>query len=326
MRLRSWCTFPATGRSKLATMEEMTGAVKAMAGQLSAARTAPVGENGTAVVLFEGRAAGQLMRRLLGDQLSGTPPPRGTPAGRGPVPPSELASKLKQRIAPPFLNVWDDPSPKAWPGADPLFGAYDVDDEGVSGRRVDLVKKGVLEDLLMSRTPRKEILRSNGHGRGRPVAGAVRGRVGVLYVVGDKSGSVADQALHSRALKEARTAGQGVPVYVVRLIDTTGGEPGSRSPGVRPLVVVRLREGKEEPVRGISFPTLFPRSLKDLAATGRQPFVYNYLTSADGPVTVGGSPGTIISPSVLFKDVEVKKDTDKNPRPPLYPHPAFAEK
>jgi predicted Zn-dependent protease len=281
------------------------------------------------VVLFEGRAAGQLLRRLLADHLTGTPPPRAPASGRAaPLPSSDLARKLKQRIAPPFLEVYDDPRQEVGPDKTPLFGAYQIDDEGVAAERVSLVKKGVLESLLMSRTPRKEIQQSNGHGRGRAVAGAVRGRAGVLFVSAGSAG-LAEAALRARAVKEAKAAGKDTAVYVVRLVDSgaVGEEgPAAGGRGIRPLRVFRLRDGKEEPVRGISFSGLLPRSLKDIVALGKQPVVYNYLLGSEGHVTAGGAPGSVVTPSVLFKDVEVKKDTDKNPRPPLYPHPHFAEK
>jgi predicted Zn-dependent protease len=331
MRLRTWCVVQAADLQGLPPLAAMSKTVKAMAADLTAARKAPVPENGNAVVLFEGRAAGQLLRRLLGDHLSGTPPPKAGNAGRfGLVPTSDLASKLGQKIAPPFLEVYDDPREPLGPGKIPLFGAYQVDDEGVAAERVSLVKNGVLESLLMSRTPRKEIVRSNGHGRGRATAGAVRGRVGVLYVSAGKA-ALTDEALRARAVKEAKAAGKNTPVYIVRQVDATaaiGDESlsGPRAAGVRPLLVFRLRDGKEEPVRGISFQNLAPRSLKDLVALGKQPAVYNYLVGTEGPLSVGGAPGTLVTPSVLFKDIEVKKDTDKNPRPPLYPHPFFADK
>jgi TldD protein len=327
MRLRNWSTFQGASMQGLPTRAEMTRTVKAMAADLTAARKASIPENGNAIVLFEAHAAGQLMRRLLGDHLSGTPPPRTAAGARNLVAPSELASKLGQRIAPPFLQVYDDPREPLGPGKVPLFGAYQIDDEGVPAERVDLVKQGMLQSLLMSRTPRKEITRSNGHGRGRAVAGAVRGRVGVLYVSAGKA-ALSEQALRARAVKEARAAGKDVPVYIVRQLDSAAiaAEEGPRGSGVRPSSVVRLRDGKEEPVRGITFHNLVPRSLKDLVAAANQAVVYNYLTPQEGPVTLGGAPGSIVTPSVLFKDIEVKKDTDKHPRPPLYPHPAFAEK
>jgi predicted Zn-dependent protease len=332
MRVRTWTTFQAANPQGLPPLAEMTKGARALATDLTAARKAPIGDNGNAVVLFEGRAAGQLLRRLLADHLGGTPPPRAPAGGRAaPVPVSELASKLNQKIAPPFLDVFDDPREELGPGKVPLFGAYKMDDEGVAAERVSLVEKGVLKSLLMSRTPRKELVRSNGHGRGRPQAGAVRAKAGVLHVSAGKA-ALPEAALRARAIKEARAAGKDTPVYIVRHIDSTQavGEEAPSPPGgprgIRPLMVSRLRDGKEEPVRGITFANLLPRSLKDVVALGQQPAVYNYLAGSEGHPSNGGTSGTVITPSVLFKDVEVKKDTDKHPRPPLYPHPHFAEK
>jgi TldD protein len=319
MVLRSSTPFRATTLAGLPPLEAMEKTLKAMATELGAARKAPIGENGTAVVLFEGEAAAQLMRRLLGDPVSGTPPPR-SPSGRGSAPTSDLTSKLKQRIAPLFFEAYDDPREALGPGKAPLFGAYQIDDEGVPAERVNLVQKGVLESLLMSRTPRKEITRSNGHGRGRATSGAVRADIGVLHVSGGPA-ALADPALRARALKEAKAEGNA-PVYIVRAADFSGGS----AVVVHPRVLVRLRDGKEEPVRGVRFQNLLPRSLKDIVAVGKQPAAYNSLESGEGPVGFGGSPTTVITPSILLKDVEVKKDTDKHPRPPLYPHPSFAEK
>ena len=327
MPLRDGSTFQGATMADLPAPEAMNKTVKAMAATLSAARRAPVGESGAAVVLFDGPAAGQLLRRMLGDHLSGTPPPRTSGDGRsGGLPASELATKLGQRIAPPFLDVYDDPT-QAAPAGSPLFGAYQVDDEGVPAERVTLVSKGTLQALLMSRTPRKELLRSNGHGRGLARAGAVRGHPGVLVVSGGKAG-VSDEALRAQAVKEAQSAGKDTPVYIVRHLDTGGGEGFggvAAARGLRPLAVARLRDGKEEPIRGITFTNLLPRSLKDLVAIGKQPTVYNYLSGADGP-PAAGTPGTVITPALVFKDVEVRRDTGKHPRPPLYPHPYFADR
>jgi len=198
-----------------------------------------------------------------------------------------------------------------------LFGAYKVDDEGVPAERVSLVEKGVLKSLYMSRTPRKEIKRSNGHGRGLPQAGAVRARAGNMFVTAGKAG-LADEALRAKAVKLAKAA--GVPLYVVRVGEGRGGDDltdGGRG-GLRPLAVVSLRGGKEEPVRGITLEGLLPKALTDIVAVGREPFVYNTGAASGDEVAT-----SVVTPGLLFSDVEVRKDTAKHPKPPLYPHPHF---
>ena len=89
---------------------------------------------------------------------------------------------------------------------------------------------------------------------------------------------------------------------------------------VVPLVAYRLKNGKEEPVRGFTLEGMVPRALKDILAAGREPYVLNFIDGFGGM----GLPSAIVSPALLFADVEVRKQTGRNKKPPLYPHPAFA--
>jgi TldD protein len=247
--------------------------------------------------------------------LSGTPPATTTPGrtgadlgGR-----AEFAEKVGQKVAPPFFNAFDDPLTSTVAKVR-AFGAYAADDEGVPAQRVSLIKDGMLEGLYMSRTPgkkpREKLAQSNGHGRGITDAGAVRGGPGVLVVSAGKQ-AVADAQLTKRALQEAAGA---MPVYVVRILAT-----GSRP---RPVVIERVGPGgKLEPVRGVSFTNLAPRSLKDIVAMGRTPYVYNYL-SARLPVD-GGAPATLVAPALVIRDVEIGAELRAHTKPPLYPHPFF---
>src|SRR5262249_58431810 len=122
----------------------------------------------------------------------GTPPPKTASAGSDDGgQQSVLAGKLGQRVAAPTLSLVDDPLLASGPGKAPLLGNYRVDDEGVPAQRVSLIEQGVLKSLLMSRTPRKQIARSNGHGRAPRFAG-VRAHVGTLVLTGDKALKRAD--------------------------------------------------------------------------------------------------------------------------------------
>ena len=64
---------------------------------------------------------------------------------------------LRAELAPPGLDVFDDP------GRSDLPGAYGVDDEGTLARAVPLLSGGVVTGLLSDR--RSFPLDSNGHGR-----------------------------------------------------------------------------------------------------------------------------------------------------------------
>jgi predicted Zn-dependent protease len=238
-----------------------------------------------------------------------------------------LANKIGQRVAAPILSLVDDPQLAAAPGKAPVFGNYRVDDEGVPAQRVSLIEKGVLKSLLMSRTPRKEITKSNGHGRAPRFAG-VRAHVGTLVLSGAKGRSRAD--LLAELGKIAK--GGGVTTYIVRLLDD-GSIPGEVEdlaalfsfgggshgpPPIRPLIVYRLVNGKETLVRGVALENLLPRSFKEVSATGNEPVVYNFL---DGGGGFSGVPSTIIAPALLFPDVDIRRPPGKHRKPPVYASP-----
>ncbi|HVZ89539.1 MAG TPA: metallopeptidase TldD-related protein [Polyangia bacterium] len=329
MKLRSFVPFSALTPSGLPAFADMEKSVRAMAKELVAMRTAPVASSGTGAVLFEGLAAPQLIKKLLGDQVAGTPPPKTAQAGSDEGnDESALATKLGQKVASPILAAVDDPSLTVGPNKTLLYGSYKIDDEGVPGQRVSLIEHGVLKSLLMSRTPRREITHSNGHARA-PRFAAPRARLGTLVITGGKP--MPRAALVNELGKIAKTG--GVTTYIVRLLDDDN-LPGTESddlaallsfslgshgpPPVRPLVVYRLDHGKETLVRGVLLENLLPRSLKDITAIGAEPVVDNYMEGGGG---FSGVPSTIISPPLLVSDVDVRRQPGRNRKPPLYPSP-----
>jgi hypothetical protein len=61
--------------------------------------------------------------------------------------------------------------------------------------------------------------------------------------------------------------------------------------------------------------------LKDIVALGRDATVYNF---QEGGLGFVGVPSTIISPPLLFSDVDVRRAIGKHKRPPVYPRPALS--
>jgi hypothetical protein len=335
MKLRDFVPFTALEPSGLPPLAEMEKGVRAMAAELTAMRTAPVAETGSGAVLFEGLAAAQLTKLLLADHLAGTPPPKtATAASDDGGQQAMLATKLKQKVAAPILSAVDDPLLAKAQGVS-LFGAYRVDDEGVPAEKVSLVEHGVLQGLLMTRTPRKEIVRSNGHARAPRFAGP-HAHIGTLVLSAQKDAGVSRAGLLKELAHIAK--GGGVTTYVVRLLDdgllpagdsdellslfSFGGGRGGPPP-IRPLVVYRVQGGKETLVRGLALENLEPRSLKDVTAAGAEPVVYNYIDEGNG---FAGIPTTIIAPPLVVSDVDIRRLTGKYRRPPLYPPPGFEAK
>jgi predicted Zn-dependent protease len=304
-----------------ATLETLTGGpppaeravaeAHRIARELTALKKAPVVEDYTGPILFEGRAAAQAVYELLSDSLSGTPPPKGGESLESP-----LARKLGKRILPKQLTVVDDPTLTEHGGV-PLIGHYAVDDEGVAPERTVLVEAGRLRTLLMSRAPRQDITRSNGHGRSGLV-GWARGRAGNLIV--SAQGGLSKQALRARLLRAVREEGGRYGLVVTELEARAAASSGQAMP--QPELMYRLTlDGKEELVRGATISPISVRDLKDIVAAGRESHVYGVAGPSPGGFAVLSS---FVSPSLLFEEVEVKRPTRPFKRPPLLPHPHFA--
>jgi len=334
MRLTDFVTFTALDPAGLPPAAEMQQAVERMARELVAMRSAPIAPSGVASVLFEGPAAAQIAKLLIGDNVAGTPAPRTAVGGEERSQSSEFADRLGQKVASPLLNAVDDPT-RSTLGKTPLFGAYHADDEGVPAARVSLIEGGILKGLLMTRIPRKEIAHSNGHARATRFSGP-RAAIGNLFLSG-KAGAPLVGLTRAALLGEMRRAGKGggLASYVIRLLDdpqipgvanaadalsmiSISGS-GRSAPSVKPLVAYRIDgEGKEQLVRGLTLEGIIPRSLKDVVALGKDVEVYNF---QDGGLGFVGVPSSIVTPSLLFSDVDIRRSVGKHKRPPLYPRP-----
>jgi TldD protein len=291
--------FTASDLAGLPSLEKMSADVRALAKNLTEQRSAPQVEAGVASVIFEGQAAGQIARLLLASPFSGQPIPR-SPGERTAIDgSSSFADKLGLVVAPKWLTVVDDPTGLG-PNKRLLSGGYDTDDEGVPAEKVTLVDKGIAKALLMSRAPRKDLPKSNGHGRG---AGAIRASASNVFVTA--TGGLSKSELLAAA---ARSAGPKGSVYIVRQLSEASGI--GRGQTIQARVAVRWRDGKEEPVRGLSLEGFAPKKLKkDLVAAGKEPYV------------VEDHALSVVTPALLFEDVDVGRPNDKNRTPPLYPSP-----
>ncbi|HUJ82162.1 MAG TPA: hypothetical protein VLW83_09770, partial [Candidatus Acidoferrales bacterium] len=160
----------------------------------------------------------------------------------------------------------------------------------------------MLVNYLLGREPIRDFPESNGHGRAAPNQLAVP-IIGNLIVQPKQSFSPAE--LKQKLIDICRQEGKD---YGYR-VETLGGsdyEP-------RLLYRVYQKDGREELVRGAVFDELDTRTLRnDLVAAGNDPMVSNRESAV---------PTTVISPSILFDDLEVKRTDSKNAKLPEYPPP-----
>jgi hypothetical protein len=169
---------------------------------------------------------------------------------------------------------------------------------------VTVVDNGTLVNYLIGRAPIRDFPASNGHGRASG-NGSTAPAPGNLFFKAAKTSSRED--LKKQLLDECRNRGLKYGYFV----DTLG-------PRLSPRMLFRVwtDDGREELVRGAVFNELDVRALRsDLVAAGDDPLVSN---------RTGLPFMTIVSPSVLFDELEVKRADNSKEKLPDYPAPALA--
>ncbi len=266
---------------------------------LKALREAPIVEESyRGPVLLAPDAADDVMSGMVGGNILGRKPQLGKPNRTV----GAFATSLKTRVLPKFMSVVDDPTLKQFAGK-PVLGSYDVDSEGVKAQPVTLIDAGTLQNYLVGRQPIRDFPSSNGHGRAAP-GGSPSPALGTLIFKSEEPES--PDALKKKLMEMATE--QNKP-YGYR-VDTMG-------PGNSPRLLYRIyaRDGHEELVRGAVFNELDIRALRnDLVALGNDPLASNRMT---------GVPQTIICPSLLFDELEVKRADTSKEKLPEYAAPAL---
>jgi hypothetical protein len=83
---------------------------------------------------------------------------------------------------------------------------------------------------------------------------------------------------------------------------------------------VYVDDGREELVRGASASAIPIRSLREIEAVGSDTFVANRLAgSADVP-----TPMSVVAPSVLLEEMDLKRPPATQQKPALLTHPYFS--
>jgi predicted Zn-dependent protease len=266
-----------------------------------ALRQAPiVEETYRGPVLFAPDAADDVVAALVGSNVLGLKPQLGRPNRTT----GAFATSYRTRVLPNFLTVIDDPTLKDFQGKS-LVGSYEVDDDGVKAQPVTVVQSGTLVNYLVGRQPIRDFPLSNGHGRAG-MGTLPSPNLGVLLL--KSADEQSPEALKQKVVQIITD--QGLP-YGYR-VETMG-------PGNTPRLLYRIYpDGHEELVRGAVFNELDVRALRsDLMAVGNDPMVSN---------RAGGIATTVISPSLLFDELEVKRaDTSKDKLPDYPPPPPTAK-
>ncbi|MHB8754171.1 MAG: metallopeptidase TldD-related protein [Candidatus Acidiferrales bacterium] len=350
MPLHNFYASYAVQPSDLPNPGDVSKALAQTAEQLEALRAAPNVSDYEGPVLFDASAAGSVLAQALAPSLSGARPPLSSlPAFdqmlRQVGGHSEWSGRVGTRVLPLNVSLTDDPTAKNFQGQ-PLFGDYDVDDEGVRAQRVNIVENGMLKNLLMSRRPGPDFLESNGHARSALLSSPEPTSSNLFF---EASNTLSAADLRKKFLDLCKSNGQQWCLEIKRMdnpalaaqtqqdfSDIISGLADGLSSGDRlPLLVYRVyvSDGHEELVRGAHIKGLNLRGFRTIAGIGNDSTVFNFMQNASpgfagtalatfGSVQ-GGIPSSIVAPSLLLEDVEVRGYHGEPRRLPLVPEPSL---
>lgn len=301
MKLERSHTYAENDMKALPSGADFRAKAVELAGSLNLLREAPLAdEEYRGPVLFSADASDTIFANLVGENILGHKPELGKP-GRTT---GAFASSYNTRVLPDFLSVVDDPTLASVDGR-PLTGHYDIDDEGVKAARVAVIEKGKLINYLIGREPIRDFPTSNGHGRARVPANTPGPSLGNMIVSSSQSSSPADLQKKLIELCQQRDLPYGY------YVETFGPQLTPRL-----LYKVWVKDGHKELVRGGAFGDLDARALRnDVVAAGVDVNIENR------PLNV---PHSIVSPPILFDELEVKRANTGQEKLPEYPAPALA--
>jgi predicted Zn-dependent protease len=284
---------------------------------------APEVEEYAGPVILTGDAAGEFFRQLFAKNVSDGPSPlyeKEQMAKSNPGP--ELVNKVKRRVLPEFIDIFDDPSIESL-GTLNLIGGYAVDDAGMIPRRIQLVEEGKLVGLPIALAPTKHVKEPNGHARGG-VGRDVSARLSNLIV--ESSDKVPFDKLKTEMLEICRDMGLEYGLIVRKLLDPNSpqasqaayfGGGSRRSSLTAPIEAYKVYpDGREEAVTNLEFSDVTVRILKDIVRTGDEAYCYNYLIGADNEM-----PASIVCPPLLIEEMELKRSESKIEKPMVLPSP-----
>jgi TldD protein len=347
MPLNHFYASYATRPADLPSVDAVRKGLNVAGSELMALRAAPTAQDYTGPVLFEARAAAPVLAQVLGPAMNGARPPVSfSPvmeqllSGLGGK--SDWVTRVSARVLPASVSLVDDPGAKEF-GGTPVLGGYAVDDEGVRAEKVTVVANGNLKSELMSRRPGPDSDHSNGHGRAAFLNDATP-TMSNLFFTSTETRSPSE--LKKKFLDACRAEKLNYCLVVREMDNPTlsllhqeefsellASFGGNAATDRLPLIVYRVypQDGREEMVRGSRISGLGTRALRNLSGIGNDNFVYNYMQSQSNGFAgtalgafgsaQNGLPASVVAPSLLFEELEVRGARGEPKRLPLLPAP-----
>ncbi len=324
---------PAADDALLAAGEELVDRTLRELEELAAAPM--IEEDYDGPLLFLGDAAAQLLGATIATEAVGSPAPLGENGRMVDLEPA-WQGKLGKQVMPDDLDLVDDPTLKDG------FGSYQIDAEGVKPTRLQLVRAGKLEALLMTRVPNAKVSGSNGRARMSPAleSGAT---ISNLVLTSKRRGSSVPQ-LERELLSRAQEDGYEFAYVIETLRDGAVLGPVPRESAAAyagtgnlnlplPARVFRLEAGgRRTLVRGAMLAPASMRVLRRIRAVGNQARTVPMRVAVGAYGGFGADVGIdgalsqtvdaqVTTPDLLVDGLELLVERGEHEKPPTLQHP-----
>lgn len=310
MELPLYASYFARSLDGLPDEQKLIADVRAMMALLARMRKAPIVDPYSGPAILSGRAAGVFFHEIFGHRVEGT---RQRNADDG----QTFGRKVGEPVLPPFLSVSFDPTRRRL-GNIELMGYYEYDDEGIQGKRVNVVEQGILKTFLLGRAPLPNFQKSNGHGRAEAGFYPVSRQSNLIV---EASKTVSSDQLMTMLKDEARRQGKPFGLLFENIEGgfTTTGRNNPNAFNVMPNVVYKVYTDNRPPelVRGVDLIGTPLAAFGKFIAAGDTPDVFNGICGAES----GSVPVSASSPPLLVSEVEVQKKAQSQETLPILPAP-----
>ena len=277
---------------KLPSQEELEASAKGLAENLLAYTRAERKNYYYGPVLFRPQASGELVEHGIAPKLCASPGDNLQPSGT-------LLRSMNTRILPKFLSLVDDPELTG----DGILNSTPFDDEAVPSKKVQLIEKGFLKELLSSRTPVLPGQVSNGRFRGGQVVPST------LIMQVHKPTNVKEMETKLRQM--AKEQGLKEAIIVSKIVNQTprlmnGDAKSARSDTMQrvpalEIYSVDVDSGKKKRVRGLLFRDFGLSAMQGIVAAGND-------ATPNYSVKFSGNICSVVAPSLLVNNLELEDD------------------
>jgi len=311
MDLPLYKSYFAVKPEDLPTEAELEKEISSMSSLLTDLKKAPLADPYSGPSILSAEAAGVFFHEFFGHRVEGARMKQDGDA-------QTFKKKIGEKVISEKISVIFDPTIKTFQGQ-ALNGSYVMDDEGVRGQRVEVVKDGVLKGFLMSRTPLEGFPESNGHGRAAFYSPTPVTRQSNMFVQSNKP--LTNDSLLVRLKEELKTSGKE---YGYLFSSVSGGFTNTNrympnAFNVTPLVVYRIYADNrpQELVRGVNMIGTPLSVFSQIQECGDQYQIFNGACGAES----GSIPVSCIAPALLVRLVETQKKPKSGAIPPILERP-----